>query len=216
MNGCAVGTRCWVFRGFLATLLLLAWAAVAWAQSEGTVVRVEEDWELVIGTPDADSVAPQVTCVISPSGDVASCHAALELNQQSLPSFVAGGVQLQVWEGEVPLSYRPFSNGAVLQQPGETIRWTQTMELADGNLTFEVINGTSTTWGGFGGQGYLKASVATELNSLNGYDPAVSAKNSGAGHAANRVQSLVLRRVRVYTSSGEQMEDATARTAHSQ
>ena len=41
------------------------------------VVRVEEDWELVVGTPDANSDAPQVTCVISPTGDVDDVHAGV-------------------------------------------------------------------------------------------------------------------------------------------
>jgi hypothetical protein len=116
----------------------------------------------------------------------------------------------------VPLSDRRFPNGAVLSQPGETVRWTLSMQLADGLLTFEVINGTSATWGNFGGQGYLKASVASTLDSLAGYSPAVSVQHSGVSYAANRVQSLVLKRVRYYTASGEQTEDGTARVVHLQ
>ncbi len=216
MNRFGTSTRYWPFRWLLVTALLLGCTGVGWAQSGATVVRVEEDWELVVGTPDSETDAPQVSCAISPLGNLDSWHAALELNQQSLPTFTAGGVQLQVWQGEVPLSDRRFPNAAVLAHPGETVCWTQTMQLDEGNLTFEIINGTSTTWGNFGGQGYLKASVATTLSSLGTYSPAVSVENSGVGYAANRVQSLVLKRVRYHMSTGDQIEDTTPRVVHSQ
>jgi hypothetical protein len=216
MSNCAIPARRRPLSLAVAILVLLSWAAVAAAQPAADVVRIEEDWELVVGTPDSDSDAPQVTCVISPMAGVESWHAALELNQQGLPVFAAGGLQLQVWEGEVPLSDRRFPNGAVLGYAGETVRWTQTMQLDDGELTFEVVNGTSATWGNFGGQGYLKASIATTLGSLDAYNPNVSANNSGVSYAANRVHSLILKRVRYFTSTGEQYEDDTARIVHLQ
>lgn len=199
-------------------LCMLCWGVlsqVANAQSLPDVVRVEEDWELVIGTPDPDSDSPQVTSVFSPVGHVESLYAALEINHQSQPEFVAGGLQLQIWDSEFSESSRKFPNGAVMAQAGETVRWTQSMQLADGVLTFEITNGTSTSWGSFGGQGYLKASVNTALSNLNDYHPATSVHNSGIGYAANRVQSLVLRRVRLITSDGEVLEDTSSRPVYS-
>ena len=216
MNRSATGFSSWSFRWFLAVVFIATWAGVASAQGDAAVVRVEEDWELVIGTPDPNSDAPQITCVISPSGNVESLHAALELNAQSLPVFAPGGLQLQVWDGEVALSDRKFPSVAVLEHADETIGWTQSVELTDGNLVFEITNGTSTTWGNFGGQGYLKAIVSSTLADLGGYDPAVSTANSGVSYAGNRVKSLVLKRVRLITSTGEQVEDATARVVHAQ
>ena len=220
MYRCAPTVRSFFRRGFsvelLCTVFLVGWSAVAAAQDPLQIVRVEEDWELVVGTPDPNSDGPQVACVISPLGDVNSVHAALELNHQSLPEFVPGGIQLQVWNDETPENSRKFPNGAVMALPGETIRWTQSMELEDGTLTFEVIDGTSSTWGSFGGQGYLKASGPATLANLNGYDPEVSVKNSGIAYAANRVQSLVLRKVRLITATGEVLEDDTARPVHQQ
>ena len=216
MGRFATGMREGLFRGLLVLLCLAVGTGVAWAQSSPKIVRVEEDWELVIGEPDPNSDAPQVTSVISPLGNVASSHAALELNAQSLPTFVPGGLQLQVWEGETPLSYRGYPNSAILAQAGETIRWTQSVELSGESLCFEITDGSSATWGSFGGQGYLKASISTALTNLNAYNPTVSATNSGVGYAANRVQSLVLKRIRVFTSEGEQFEDTTPRVVHPQ
>jgi hypothetical protein len=186
----------------LLVVLFLAISATARAQSSA-IVRVEEDWELVVAAPDSYTDAPQVTCVISPVGNVKSLHAALDLNYHSLPVFISGGLQLQVWEGEIPVTYKNYPNPSLLAQAGETISWTQRMDVADGQLKFEIINGSSATWGPFGGQGYLKANVPTSLVDLSGYNPYVSIENSGVGYAGNRVQSLVLKAVRCYTASGE-------------
>jgi hypothetical protein len=211
----ATGTRAWLIRGILVFSVLMVGAAVA-SGAEPTIVRVEEDWELVVATPDPDSDAPQVTTILSPVGHVQSIHAAMVLNHQGLPSFEPGGLQLQLWEGEVPCADRMFPNGAILSQPNERISWTQCVELKDGGLLFEIVRGSSSTWGSFGGQGYLKMSTPTELASLNAYDPAVSVVNSGVGYAGNRVASLTLKAVRLITSEGEQLDDTTPRVAHPQ
>jgi hypothetical protein len=197
---------------FLCVVLLglLLCAACPAAQAE-TVVRIEQDWELVVGTPDPDTDSPQVVCVISPVGNVQSLYAAFELNQQSLPEFNAGGMQLQVWSGETTLVEKHAADGVLLEQEGETIDWTQSMELCDGVLAFEITNGASDTWGAFGG---LRATVNTTLADLNGYDPAVSVRNSGAGFASNRVGSLVIKRTRFITAGGQIIEDDTQRTVY--
>jgi hypothetical protein len=187
-----------------------AWATAARADSP-TIVAVEEDWELVVANPDANNNAPQVTCVMSPGGAIGSVRAALEINQQTHPRYAPGGVQLQLWHGEYPLHEQTLFNTAVMAQPNETVTWTQTMHLASGVLVFEVVNGSSTTWGAFGGGGSLRVVCLTGLEDLNRYSPDVSAANSAVGFAANRVQSLVLKRVRRITSTGDVLEDNTPR-----
>ena len=210
-------------RAFCRAWLLVAGTVTMWlgvsmaaAQSPAVAVRVEEDWELVVNSPDADSVAPQITCAISPTGRLNSIYATLELNHQSQPDFVPGGIQLLVWSGETPVSCHKHPNGAVLSNRGETVSWTQTMTLQGGNLVFEVTSGTSDTWGLFGGLGHLRASVASDLVNLNDYNPNVSVTNSGAGYAANRLQSLKLKAFRVVTSTGEVFEDAAVHQVYPQ
>ena len=180
-----------------------------------SVVRVEEDWELVVGTPDPDSDSPQVVCVVSPLCKADSVHATFEVNHRSVPQFVPGGVQLVVWNGEAPLAIESSTNEAPLAHAGETIRWTQCMEVNEGQLTFEILGGSSTTWGAFGAEGSLRATVPTSLANLDAYTPSVSVKGSGVNYAGHRVHSLVLKRIRVHLSNGEQVEDTTARTVHS-
>ena len=194
--------------GFLAVLLS---ASTAYSSD---VVLVEETWELEVTTTDSNSTAPQVATAISPTGNDDSVHAVFELNHQSVPSWAPGGMHLQLWEGETPLETHKHPNGKVMSDGHEVITWTQRMWLDDNVLSFDVVNGDSETWGNFGGQGYLRTSVASSLANLNGYDPDVSVENSGVTYAGNRVSKLVLKQVRIVGSNGQQHVDTTPRVAH--
>ena len=216
MGHLAVDMRAWLFRGLLGLVCVVAWAGLVSAQSDATIVGVEEDWELVITTPDPDTAGPQVICTLSPQGNMSGLYCTLELNHQTVPYFSPGGLQFEMWFGEVMIAERRAPTQCVLSHVGEVICWTQKMELADGMLNFEIVDGSSTTWGSFGGQGYLKAVVPTWRESLNDYGPSVSVQNSGVNYGANRVQSLVLKRVRLITADGEVLEDTTPRTVHQQ
>ncbi len=195
---------------------MAAWLGVLVGIAPGLaadIVRVEETWELQVATPDSASDAPQITCLVSPVNGIGSIHAAFELNQRSLPAFSPGGMQLQLWNGESPVSHVEGAATRVLDQSDETITWTQVMEVSGGTLRFSVAGGQSATWGGFGGSD-LRIEVPTGLANLNEYSPAVSVANSAVGFAANRVRSLVLKQVRVVASTGETAEDATPRPVY--
>lgn len=170
--------------------------------SSPRIVRVEEDWELQVATPDPNNDAPQISVVFAPTADVDWAYAEFDINHHSHPDFIAGGLQLQVWSGGRPIVVNNDPDGGVISQPQERVRWTQSMHLDDGVLTFAITGGTSTTWGAFGGDGKLSIRTAAPLADLNGYDTAVSLKNSGVGFAANRVQSLKIVAVRRYTADG--------------
>ena len=178
------------------------------------IVRVEEDWELVVKEPDVDTQAPQVTCVISPTGGIESSYAALTVNHKTLPDYDAGGIQLQVWRDGDAVANSKHPQDDLLGTANETITWTQRMSAENGQLVFEVVAGQSTTWGSFGGQGNLRASADTALSNLNGYDWHVSVANSGVGYAGNRVTKLVLKRVRSYSAEGLVQEDNSPKTVH--
>ncbi len=214
MYGFNIWLRPWLIGCAVAVVLVAVLAGPAFTETPN-VTRVEEDWEMVVGTPSSNSDAPQVTCLISPVGNVDSFHATFVVNHHDVPTYTAGGLQLQSWNGETLLASKRFPNQAVLSLPGETIRWTQTMTLGEEGLVFEVVGGTSSTWGNFGGEGTLKLITSSSLANLNGYSPDVSVKQSGVSYAANRVQSLVLKRVRAYGDSGLLAEDANPRIVHS-
>ena len=188
--------------------------AAAPASAAQPIVRVEEDWELVVGEPDLTTNGPQVTTVITPLNNVNGVHATFEVNHQTQPGYVAGGMQVQVWNGETPVAAKKGSKDGQLHHAGEAVRWTQSMELQGGNLIFEVSDGNSSSWGTFGGQGYLRLSVGTSLSNLNGYNPDCSADHTGIGYGSNRVAILVLKEVRIYDAQGLIATDSTQRVVH--
>lgn len=197
--------RSWAIVWPLAILLSALLANPSWAQTS-SATRIEEDWELVIGEPSQNSSAPQVTCLMSPVGGADSLYATFLVNYGNTPTPTAGGLQLQAWNGKTLLTSKQHPDQAVLNTPGEIIRWTQRMQVTSGHLVFEVVNGTSTTWGAFGADESLRVTVANGPQNLDEYSPTVSVNHSGVSFAANRVQSLVLKRVRAYTGEqGEQL-----------
>ena len=196
-------------------LLLMALGgpiAGAWAQTTQPD-QIEEDWQIVIGTPDATGAGPQMSTAMSPVSDGSTPFFVFDLNYRDSPTFQPGGLQAQVWSGDQMLS--SSTNGSqVCNTTGETITWTQRMKISSGNVSFAVDSGKSTTWGKFG-QGQqlnIGGSFATSLADLSGYSPATSVANSGAGWERNRVTSMTLLRVRYYAGGKLLSTDNTSRS----
>jgi hypothetical protein len=175
--------------------------------------QVEEDWLLVVGNPDIVGVGPQITTSMTPVGDNSTPFAALDLNYREYPYFQAGGMQIQVWSGNRVFGTSSYG-WSQFSTPGETVTWTQRMSLgSDGTVTYRVVNGQSTTWGSFGGDGgQLWVSFPTALSSLAGYSPATSVANSGASWESNYVTQMALLRVRYYAAGRLISTDTAARS----
>ncbi|MHB0954903.1 MAG: hypothetical protein ACYC6N_21840 [Pirellulaceae bacterium] len=207
-------TRCVHWRTTVLSLILLSLAlgVVPWASGSDTrIVRVEEEWELIVGTPDLASNSPQVTCAMSPSTGLDGLYMTFEVNHRSGPDYVAGGLNMLVWVGERHLVTKSWTNSRSLTTVGETVCWTQAIEVREGQLTLEVIRGRSTTWGDFASPGFLKTFVPTLRSDLNSYSPTVSAEHSGVTFASGSVQRLVLKSIRYYRADGTMQVDATPR-----
>ena len=194
-------SRIRVLCGFLAALLTFSLSPVL-AETPTNVTRVEEDWELVVGEPSVDDTSPQIISFISPTNRIDAEAAVLELNHSTQPDYLDGGVQFQRWFGDFERVYRAPHTQHRLAIPDEKINYTMTMKIANGLLQFGVRNGTSQTWGTFGGTSeQWNSSVASQYANLDGYSPAISATNSRVGYAANRVQKFSLKEVRYYRDS---------------
>ena len=182
----------------LATLLAFS-ACPCRADTPTNVTRVEEDWELVIGEPNVDDTSPQIITLISPINRIDAECAVLELNHSTQPDYLDGGVQFQRWFGDFERIWRaPYTQNR-LAIPGEKINYTMTMKIESGLLQFGVRNGTSQTWGAFGGESeQWNSSVVSQYANLDGYSSAISTKYSRIGYAANRVQKFSLKEVRYY------------------
>jgi hypothetical protein len=205
-------------RPLIKTLYLLAAIAFAYplgyAQTaSGPITRVEEDWQLVISSPNPAEVGPQITTCMSPVSDGSTPFVAFDLNYIDYPDFQAGGLQLKVYSGGAVQSSSSQGN-ALFQTPNETITWTQRMRISAPNtVSYSIANGQSTTWGAFGyRQGLGRVSFNAPVNSLASYSPNTSVANSGAGWQSNRVGSMTLVQVRYYNGTTLISTDTTSRS----
>lgn len=197
-----------------ASLLAAAAPNLVQADDGPRIVRVEETWELHLADPDSINTAPQVTCAFTPFQNLNSFHATFEINHQATPEFSPGGLHFHAWNGDQRIDSRHEGSGS-LQTAGEVVRWKQVMSVADGQLVFEIADGSSTTWGSFGGEQRLRIAVPATVTNLNSYSPSVSVSQTGVGFAGNRVAKLVLTHVKVVTGGGFVLEDSTDRAAYS-
>jgi hypothetical protein len=203
------------FKNFWLLLALCCVSPVAIAENADPIVRIEEEWELRVETPDRELDAPQIVMAFSPLGDISGLHATFELNHISSVLYAPGGLHLSVWNGETHLSVCHAGNYAIMSDEGETVRWTQVIQKQEDNLTFKIINGDSETWGVFGGNDELALAVSMDGVDFTNYSPAVSVQESNVSYAGNRVRSLTLRKVKYIKASGDVTEDNTERVAHS-
>lgn len=180
----------------------------------GNTIRVEEDWYIKIGTPDPNSDSPQITSCLSPSWSLWGKYAIFDLNCATQPGFVSGGVQLQLWQDDAILQTCSNVNWDSLRVVNEEIRYTSAVSLQDGKLVFEILNGSSETWGTFG-TGELRLQADTWRNQLNQYSPDFTAENSRIGFASHRVRRFTLERIRYYSANGLRATDENPRVLHS-
>ena len=186
------------------SIVLLVVAAIAANPSDLLaiqVVTVEEHWELRLGEPDANLSAPQVTMAMSPTSDLSGRHFVFTLNHHTYPEYAPGGMQVQRWYGDAAVDSHSNSIASAMSATRDEIAWVQRLHLQDGQLTFEVVDGESESWGSFGGED-LRLQVASDLENLNDYSPGISINESGVGYAGNRVRALVLNRLVWITDDG--------------
>jgi hypothetical protein len=186
----------------LSVILAVIFALPGYGQSVPQVVGVEEDWEAVLGEPDPEKSSPQILTWMSPTQSLDGQHFGVDLNLVQRPDFSSGGFQVRAFEDEVVVDNTFSENGDKLSYPGEIIRWTQKMFLFNNQIYCEVTNGSSQSWGAFGGPATRVSFLNAEVSNLNTYSPNRSLEWSGVGYGANRVEHLRLKTVRLFTSDG--------------
>ena len=163
------------------------------------IVKVEEDWSLDVADLEAAADCPQVVTVFGPADPTVGTHAVLELNHGTLPDYGQGGMQLQAWYGDYLIGYHSQFAPAELTYAIEQVTFTTTTRVRNGYLHLYVKNGTSLTWGGFGGwDTRLRITMSTQRTNLNDWDAQNSITNSRVAYGANRVNNFVRTAVRYY------------------
>ncbi len=201
-------------RWLIAATAFLAASTVVASDLPATIVKVEEDWRVEVGTPAPEDHAPQIVTVLSPVGNLEREHSVFELNHTTYPDYAPGGMQLQCWRRDWLSGYGSTPHQQKLHHNNEVVTFTSSMEIDDHILEFRIKNGTSLTWSTFGGSGYLKTRYYTTLNNLGSYSPDVSVANSRVAFASHRVRKLVLSRIRYYSQEGLVATDDTPRIVH--
>lgn len=176
------------------------------------LVRIEEDWVVLIKNPDHKIASPQVLICMTPDGQFLADYALLEINHGSRPDWLAGGIQLQGWKGVANVSLFNCPKTAVLDRGYDRIKFTTSIEAkGDGYTTFAIKNGKSKTWGTFGTTSTtpIQVRVPSTRTDLTGYSRTHSVKQTHVTHGAHRVTMMYQRRVRYYFSDGTaQVDDA--------
>ena len=192
--------------GLLAISLVgLATPGQVLAGSGTDFVKVQEQWEVDLNTPSDARSAPQLTFLISPTGNTSGLYAVFVVNQRD---GSAGGLELQLWNGETKIASQTHTSAASLATAGEKIQWTTVMTVS-GNpstLTVSVSGSSPSTWGNFD----LSVSTATSMVNLNSYDLNISAENSGIDFGNTRVGKLIMKKVIKSTKLNGNSGDTTA------
>lgn len=171
--------------------------------STSDIIRIEQDWKLIIGDPEPDVDAPQIITIFGPYHPNYGLHAVYEINHSTMPSYSQGGMQLQAWSGNTLVGYKSQFAPEELSVVDETITYTTATEIeSNSRVRLEVIKGVSQTWGTFDGDRALRVRIDSSLDNLNNWDPANSIKYSRVGFGANRVVLFKRTEIRYYTSSG--------------
>lgn len=192
----------------------LAGAAAAQLDANaGQIVRVDEEWEAVLTLPDADLNSPQFHTVMTPFGDTEPLHFQTCWNYREQPDFQSGGLQILAYRFDDLAGHKSFRDD-LLSSSAESVTWTQSMRVSGSTLIFMVDNGSSNTWGAFGGA-ESRLTGLTPAPDFSMYSPDVSRDNSWISYGSNRVQLLRIVRVRYYDTKGDLVQvDETPRVVH--
>lgn len=184
---------------------LLVSLAAHTAPAQISVVRVEEDWQLHVTQPEMQLDAPQVTTTMIPFSSQPDLLLQVDLNHGTHPSFTNGGIQIRASINDECTAQARSLTDERLHHDFETVDWTQVVALTEGGFYFGIIDGSSETWGTFGGSSTfisVPSSIVGENLSLDDYSPQHSLSNSGVTYASNRVGHLRLKKMRVHLSNG--------------
>ncbi len=178
---------------------------------ERQLVKVEEDWEVLITEADEGSSSPQIINVIAPGQSLAGAYAMIEFNHSTFPYFSEGGLQLQGRRGDLLISSKSFATGQTLRHDYDRLKYTIGLRQYDDNMLVIVKNVASKSWGGSLKNNVMLLAFPREHFSLTDYSPDFSATASSVHVGAHRVASMYMTKSRKFYSDDTVEEDETVR-----
>ena len=192
-------------------LLLCVYVSPAWsAAPTSNAMVIEEEWKLVLDTPNTTGDSPQF-CTSFDLGN--GSYFVTTWNFRTWPSYVAGGIQLQVWDNGEMINAATV-NLAELNVNGDTITWTHVYRVQGTDVDMRIVGVNSQTWGNNINTTSVSKANANVAN-FNQYDPQKSCGESGISLGANRVNWFGMTAVTVYDERGRRMaSDSTLRPVY--
>lgn len=181
--------------------------------SERRLVRIEEDWVALIAEPDPSTSSPQILNVIAPSQSTTGVFGLIQVNHRDQPTFNEGGLQVQVRRGSGLIGAAQSNRTATLSRTNDSLKYTVAMQLTETGIRFELLNGTSRTWGRFA-QSPVAVTVTDGESTLEDYTPEFSTENTCVNLGAHRVELLYLNTIRRTFDNGDVVTDTTDRVLH--
>lgn len=211
------GVRC-----LIAVATVVLWSRLAMSDAPDNplsgvdIIKIEQDWMLDIADPDPIADCPQIVTVFGAADPRYYTHAVFELNHGTQPYYSEGGMQLQVWRGDVLRGYKWQHAPAELNAAIERLTYTTVMELADGKQMLYVKDGHSITWGDFGDSetSSLRIELSSYRNNYNDWDRWSSIRHSRVTYGTNRVNKYVRTAIRYYTEDGLHHTDTSDDYVH--
>ena len=199
-------------RTLCAPALLFAFCpSFAWSAPEpSNALVVEEEWKLVLETPNTTGDSPQF-CTSFDLGN--GSYFVTTWNYRTYPDYVAGGIQLQVWDNGEVVGVTTIDL-AELNVTGDTITWRQIYRVQGADVDMRIAGVNSQSWGNNVNSTTVTKSSAGVAN-FNFYDPQKSCSESGISLGANRVSWFGVTGVTVYDEKGRRMgSDTTLRPVY--
>ncbi|MCC9644247.1 hypothetical protein LOC71_18375 [Rhodopirellula sp. JC740] len=174
------------------------------AEDSKNIYYIEENWELVLGEPDPKINSPQVSFFVYPDSGDESRYFELQLNYAADATYSSGGFRVTAASNDQIVDHERGGNFQNWTVANDRIQWTTVMAVQDSRYLFAIKNGQSSDWGSFGGPDYLVEMPHGSGKRLSNYHPDKSLANVDIGFGANRVDSILLKSVRVIYSDGSQ------------
>ena len=192
-------------------LLVALYSNPVWsAPPPSNAMVVEEEWKLVLDTPNTTGDSPQFCTSFSlGNGD----YIVTTWNYRTYPDYVEGGIQLQVWEDGEVVDVTTVDL-AELNVKDDTITWKHVYRVQASDVDMKIVGVNSQTWGNNINTSSVSKPNANVAN-FNLYDPAASCRESGITLGANRVEWFGITGVTVYDEKGRRMvTDSTLRPVY--
>lgn len=159
---------------------------------------VEMTFTLQLNETDPMKSSPQFFTTVPLGGGKQFC---ICWNYYDQPTYLPGGVQVQVWDNGTLLSVEEIA-GSELYINNDIIRWTQRIWLSGGDCHMSLTGLSSATWGNS-----LAANTVTcpgtGLGNLNNFNIADVVAESGVQHGHQRVVKFSVTEVQSLASEDD-------------